>query len=495
MTGQTAAAMPRLLIVEDDLGLCGQYRWAFPEFEVLFAHDRAQALMLAQSARPAVAIMDLGLPPDPDGVSEGFATLDGLTRQAPEIKIIVATSHGDRSHALRAIAAGAYDFCEKPIEISVLTTIVSRSLKLHKLETENREASGSTNPPHGDIITADPAMLKICRDVEKLAGMSATALLSGEAGSGKAYLAQAIHTLGPRASQPYITVHCGNTPEALLESELFGHERWAFSGVLSQTPGQIEAAGAGTLFLNEIGEMSLAVQARLLRLLRDGKFERVGGREALPSSVRILAATGLDLESRLARGAFNGELYYRLTAVTLRVPPLRDRRGDPALLARHFLTEFARAYGRTVRGVSEDALAALAAHAWPGNVRELESRMRRAVVMAAGRLVTASDLELAPGIEDMTAYDLRAARARAEREVVQRALARSNGTLATAARLLGVSRPTLYSLLEAHGLTSDGAGASEPAIGSERTPRPGEPAGITIAVNGPSRAHTSRGIG
>ncbi len=472
-------AKPRLLIVEDDLGLCGQYRWAFPEFEVLFAHDRTQALELALKSHPAVSIMDLGLPPDPDGVSEGFATLDGLTRQAPETKIIVATSHGDRSHALRAIAAGAYDFCEKPIDINVLTTIVSRSLKLHTLETENRQAAGATAPPLGDIITADPAMLKVCREIEKLAGMSVATLLTGEDGTGKAYLAHAIHRLGPRAAQPFISVHCGTTPEALLESELFGHERWAFSGALSQTPGKIEAAGGGTLFLNEIAEMAPAVQVRLLRLLRDGVFERVGGREAQKANVRIVAATSRDLESRLAEGVFNGELFYRLTAVTVRVPPLRERKGDPALLARHFLTEFARSYGRSVRGVSEDALAALAAHAWPGNTRELEGRMRRAVVMAGGRLVTASDLELAPGIEDMTAYDLRAARARAERDVVLRALARSNGTLATAARLLGVSRPTLYSLLEAHGLNAEGPAAPDTTLGSR------DPVG----------AQTSRGTG
>lgn len=489
-------SLPRLLIVEDDLGLCGQYRWAFPEFEVLFAHDRTQALAVAQKARPAIAIMDLGLPPDPDGVSEGFATLDGLTRQAPETKIIVATSHGDRSHALRAIAAGAYDFCEKPIDINILTTIVSRSLKLHTLETENRQASGSTKPPQGDIITTDLAMLKICRELEKLAGMSVAALLTGEAGTGKAYLAQAIHNLGPRAAQPYVTVNCGTTPEVLLESELFGHERWAFSGALSQTPGQIEAAAGGTLFLNEIGEMPMAVQTRLLRLLKDGKFERVGGREALPSAVRIVAATTRDLESRLAQGVFNGELYYRLTAVTIRVPPLRARKGDPALLARHFVAEFARSYGRAVRGVSEDALAALAVHNWPGNTRELVSRVRRAVVMAGGRLVTAADLELAPGIEDMTAYDLRAARARAEREVVQRALARSNGTLAIAARLLGISRPTLYSLLEAHGLNADGVDVVSGAeTGLDATPQPHNQLNNALAASSPVGAHTSRGIG
>ena len=438
------------------MGLCGQYRWAFPDFQVLFAHDRPQAMELAVKERPAIAIMDLGLPPDPDGVSEGFATLDGIARRVPDMKVIVATSHGDRSHALRAVAAGAYDFCEKPIEIGVLSTIVSRSLKLHRLEHENRQAAEIASSPIRDIVTADPGMMKVCREIEKLAATSVAVLLTGEDGTGKEVLARALHDLGPRAAGPFVSLHCGTTPEALLESEIFGHERWAFSGALSQTPGKIEAAAGGTLFLDEIGELPRAVQVKLLRLLRDGVFERVGGREAVPADVRIVTATATDFDAALEQGSFNGDLYYRVTAVRVRVPPLRDRGGDAALLARFFLGEFARAFGRSVRGLSEDALKAIATHAWPGNIREMENRMKRAVVMAETRMVTAADLELAPGVEDMTAYDLRAARARAERDVVQRALARSNGTLATAAKLLGVSRPTLYSLLDSHGLSADG---------------------------------------
>ena len=444
--------VPKLLIIEDDLGLCGQYRWAFPSCEVLFAHDRSQALALASSARPAVAIMDLGLPPDPDGVSEGFATLDQLARQAPDTKVIVATSHGDRSHALRAIAAGAYDFCEKPIDIGVLTTIVDRSLRLHMLEHGNRRRTESPSPKLGAVLTGNAAMQKICEEIGTLAAASVPVLLLGEPGTGKAALARALHDAGSRRAGPFVTLACGSTPEALLETELFGHERWAFAGAISQTPGLIEAAAGGTLFLDEIADLPRPVQARLLRLLRDQVFERVGGREPVQTGARIVVSTCQDLQARMAAGSFGGDLYYRLSPVTVRVPPLRDRGNDPALLARHFLAELAPAFGRTVRGLSDDALAAIAGHTWPGNIRELEHRMKRAVVMAQGRMVTASDLELSPGVEDMTAYDLRAARARAERDVVSRALARSNGTLATAARLLGVSRPTLYSLLDAHGL-------------------------------------------
>lgn len=445
---------PKLLIIEDDLGLCSQYRWAFPECEVLFAHTRAQALAIALKERPQVAIMDLGLPPDPDGVSEGFATLDGLARQTPETKIIVATSHGDRTHALRAVAAGAYDFCEKPIDIQVLGTIVQRSLRLRTLEAENRRLSEAPAPsPIKQIVTADPGMLKVCRDVEKLAAANVSVLLLGESGTGKEALARALHDLGPRARQPFVAINCGAIPETLLESELFGHERGAFTGAVKQTQGRIELANRGTLFLDEIGDLPHALQVKLLRFLQDQVVERIGGRQPIQVDVRVVSATNQALQDQVDAGRFRGDLFYRLNPVTVRVPPLRDRGADPLLLARYFLARFNREFGRSIRGLSDDAMAALAEHRWPGNIRELENRMKRAVVMSEARFVSAADLELAPGVEDMTAYDLRSARSRAERDVVQRALARSDGRLATAARLLGISRPTLYSLLETHGLS------------------------------------------
>jgi len=450
-------SLPKLLIVEDDMGLCSQYRWAFPSCEVLFAHTRAQALQVAAKERPAVAIMDLGLPPDPDGVSEGFATLDGMSRQVPDTKVIVATSHGDRSHALRAIAAGAYDFCEKPIDIGMLSTIVIRSLRLRTLEDENRRNQDSPAPsPIKGIVAADSAMMKVCRDVEKLAPANVAVLLLGESGTGKEALARALHDLSPRARQPFVAINCGAIPEALLESELFGHERGAFTGAVKQTLGKIELASKGTLFLDEIGDLPHPLQVKLLRFLQEQVVERIGGRQPIKVDVRVVSATNAMLQDQVDQGRFRGDLFYRLNAVTIRIPPLRNRGGDRLLLARHFLGLFSREFGRSVRGFSDDALAALEAHPWPGNIRELENRMKRAVLMSEGRLITATDLELAAGVEDLTAYDLRTARARAEREVVQRALARSSGTLATAARLLGISRPTLYTLLEAHGLEASG---------------------------------------
>ena len=462
-------AKPKLLIIEDDLGLCGQYRWAFPAFEVLFAHDRVQALALAQKEHPPLAIMDLGLPPDPDGVSEGFATLDGMLRQSPETKVVIATSHADRSHALRAIAAGAYDFCEKPIDIQVLSMIAERGLRLSLLEAENRRLQDGASSPIKRIITADDGMLKVCRDVEKLAGANVTVLVLGESGTGKEALARALHDLGPRAKQPFVAINCGAIPENLLESELFGYERGAFTGAVKQTPGRIETANKGTLFLDEIGDLPHQLQVKLLRFLQDQRVERIGGRAPIQVDVRVVSATNALLQSQVDGGSFRSDLFYRLNSITLKVPPLRDRAGDAVLLGRYFLTMFNREFGRSVKGFSDDALLALAAHPWPGNVRELENRVKRAVVMSENRLLAASDLELAPPDEDLSLYDLRQARARAEREVVQRALARSNGQLSAASRLLGISRPTLYSLLETHGMAADVAEAEAVPNGSGMT--------------------------
>jgi two-component system NtrC family response regulator len=456
---------PKLLIIEDDLGLCGQYRWAFPAFEVMLAHDRVQALSIAAKEQPRLAIMDLGLPPDPDGVSEGFATLDGLLKQSSVTKVIVATSHADRSHALRAIAAGAYDFCEKPIDIQVLSMIVDRGLRLSALEAENRRLSDlseqGTTSPIKRLITSDEGMLKVCRDVEKLAGANVTVLLLGESGTGKEALARALHDLGPRARQPFVAINCGAIPENLLESELFGYERGAFTGAVKQTPGRIETAHKGTLFLDEIGDLPHPLQVKLLRFLQDQVIERIGGRKSIQVDVRIVSATNMTLETQITAGRFREDLFYRLNSVSLRIPPLRDRPGDPLLLARFFLHRFNREFGRNLRGLTNEATAAIIRHGWPGNVRELENRMKRAVVMSDGTLVDTEDLELTPRADDAALnLDLRTARLRAEREVLQVALAQSNGTLSQAARLLGISRPTLYGLLETHGMA--GAADAEP---------------------------------
>ena len=449
-------AKPKLLIVEDDEGLCSQYRWAFPACDVLMAHARPQAIALVKREGPPVAIMDLGLPPDPDGVSEGFATLDEIQALAPKTKVIVVTGNGERSNALKAIASGAYDFCEKPVEIALLRTIIERALNLYRLEEENRAlASTPVRSPIVRIVTGNPGMLKLCRDVEKLATTNVPVLLLGESGTGKEALAQALHDLGPRKRFPFVAINCGAIPENLLESELFGHERGAFTGAVKQSIGKIETANKGTLFLDEVGDLPHPLQVKLLRFLQDQIVERVGGRQKIQVDVRIVSATNASLEDKIAQGVFREDLFYRMNAVTVRIPPLRDRGGDAVLLANYFLSRFNQEFGRNLRGFTEAAGAAITTHPWPGNVRELENRMKRAVVMAERRVIDALDMELAPPVEGPPDLDLRAARLRAEREVVHIAWARSNHTLSVAARLLGISRPTLYGLLEAHGIEVD----------------------------------------
>ena len=474
-------AKPKLLVVEDDPGLSSQYRWAFDDCEVFCARDRPAALAIIAREHPPVAIMDLGLPPDPDGVSEGFATLDGGLRQAPDMKVIIATSHGDRSHALRAIAAGAYDFCEKPVEIEVLRAIVARTRRVHGLEAENRRllevpAAGRIK----GIVTASPAMLKVCATIERLATTNVTVLLTGESGTGKEALARALHDLGPRSRAPFVALNCGAIPENLLESELFGHERGAFTGAVARTIGKIESATKGTLFLDEIGDLPLPLQVKLLRFLQEQTIERIGGRQTIAVDVRVVSATNQTLEDQVAAGLFRSDLFYRLNSVTVRIPPLRERPGDALLLARYFLNRFNPEFSRNLRGFSEAAVSAISGHDWPGNVRELENRLKRGVVMADGKLIDDADLELAAVTDgqDML-LDLRAARLRAELDVLQKALARSHGGMSATAKLLGISRPTLYSLLATHGLSSHA-----PAAGAaEQDDEPADPVHDDMLVN------------
>ena len=449
-------AKAKLLIIEDDEGLCSQYRWAFPEYDLFFAHTRAQGVALALKEQPAVAVTDLGLPPDADGVSEGFAALDTFANQLPKMKVIVATSHGERAHALRAVRSGAYDFCEKPADIEMLRSIVARAQRLHALEEENRIlAAAPTASPIKRIITAADSMLKVCRTIERLAPTNVSVMLLGDSGTGKEALAHALHDMGPRAKAPFVAINCGAIPENLLESELFGYERGAFTGAVKQTIGKIEAANKGTLFLDEIGDLPYQLQVKLLRFLQEQVNERVGGRQTISVDVRVVSATNMNLDDQVGSGKFRNDLLYRLNPVTVRIPPLRERPGDVMLLARFFLGRYNQEFSRSLRGFTEAAVAAIEAHPWPGNVRELENRMKRAAVMADGRLIDAADLELAADTASLEDLDLRAARLRAERVVLTKALDRSGGRYAIAAKLLGVSRPTLYALLESHGMTVD----------------------------------------
>jgi two-component system NtrC family response regulator len=442
-----------ILLVEDDEGLIRQYRWALADCEVAVASNRENAIAEFRRVRPPVVILDLGLPPEPETVREGMITLEAILATAPETKVIVATGQENHEAALRAIALGAYDFVQKPVDVDLLRHMIERAARLADLEGENRRLLElAPRSPIDGIVAASPQMSRALRTIEKIAPTDVAVLLLGESGTGKEVLAQAIHRLSPRAKKPFVAINCAAIPETLLESELFGHEKGAFTGAVKQTIGKIETAHGGTLFLDEIGDVPMPMQVKLLRFLQDQVVERIGGHRPIQVDVRIVCATNQNLDDFMATGKFREDLYYRLNEVRMVIPPLREREGDPILLATYFLKKFNGQFSRKLKGFGSDALAAIATHPWRGNVRELENRVKRAVVMADGATISAADLELAAAELPNGSLDLREARARAERGVVQIALAQTNGNLSRASKLLGISRPTLYGLLEGLGL-------------------------------------------
>jgi len=445
--------MKKLLIVEDDLGLQRQLRWAYEGYQVLTAADRATAIDLLRAEEPDVVTLDLGLPPDPDGVSEGFATLADILRLKPDTKVIVASGHGARESALRAIGEGAWDFYQKPIDIDALGMIVSRAFHVHALEAENRrlaaQAGGAVGL--GGIISASPEMLKVTRTIERVAAADVSVMLLGASGTGKELLARGLHEASPRRNGAFVAINCAAIPETLLESELFGHEKGAFTGAIKTTEGKIEQAQGGTLFLDEVGDIPLPLQVKLLRFLQERVIERIGGRKAIPVNTRIVCATHQDVDAMIADGRFRDDLYYRLAEIVVRIPSLAERPGDAVLLARHFVAKHAKAMHSAVTGLSPDACAAIERWSWPGNVRELENRVKRAVIMAEGKQVAAADLDL-PGADAAEPINLKAVREAADRAAITSALARADGNISNTAKLLGISRPTLYDLLKSYDL-------------------------------------------
>ena len=449
----TMAMREKLLIVEDNPGLQSQLRWAFEDYAVVLAEDRESALNELRRHEPAVMTLDLGLPPDPANAGEGLRTLEQVLSLAPHTKVIVVTGNDDRENAVRAVGLGAYDFYQKPVDPQVLGLIVQRAFQLHELEEANRRlmSRGEATPLEG-IIAASPEMLKACRMVERVAPTDATVLLLGESGTGKELLARAIHDLSPRRKKRFVAISCAAIPEALLESELFGYEKGAFTGAAKQTVGKVELAQGGTLFLDEIGDLPQPLQAKLLRFLQERVIERVGGREEIAVDVRVVGATHQNMPQLVKDGSFREDLYYRINEITLHIPPLRDRSGDAVLLARAFMQRFMQQNGRSLRGFSDEAIAAIEAHPWRGNARELENRVKRAVIMADNSRIEPGDLELEIPDGDAQPINLRQAREAAEREVLQRALAVSDGNMSKAAQALGISRPTLYDLMNKFGM-------------------------------------------
>jgi two-component system NtrC family response regulator len=451
----TNSSEPRvLLVVEDDEGLQRQLKWAYEGYQVICAGDRTAAIEALRAHEPAVVTLDLGLPPDPDGTDEGFAALEEILRLKPDTKVIVATGHGARESATRAIAMGAYDFYKKPVDIDELGLIVARAFHLHEIEEENRRLeSGTAGTVLGSIITGADEMLKVAKTIERVASADVSVMLLGASGTGKELLARAVHEKSGRKGA-FVAINCAAIPENLLEAELFGYERGAFTGAVKSNVGKIELAEGGTLFLDEVGDIPLPLQVKLLRFLQERVIERIGGRAGIAVDTRIVCATHQDLDAMTADGRFREDLYYRLAEIVVKIPSLAERSGDSVLLARHFATRFARELNPAVQSLAPDAIDAIDAYPWPGNVRELENRIKRAVIMADGKSVTATDLDLpsTAAAEEPVAINLRAAREVADRRAIRHAMSRTDNNISGAAKLLGISRPTLYDLLKQYRL-------------------------------------------
>lgn len=439
--------MKTLLAIDDDLGIQKQLKWSLTDYEVVFAEDRSSALQQLRRYEPAVVTLDLGLPPDPTNASEGLACLTEILQHNPNTKVIVITGSTDTEHALQAISLGAYDYYQKPIDVDVLNVIVSRAFKLSEIETENRVLK-ATAYKQQDIIGNSESILKACRMVEKIAPTEITTLLLGESGTGKEVFARAIHKQSPRADKPFVAINCASIPDNLLESELFGYEKGAFTGAHKTTLGKIETANGGTLMLDEIGDMPLALQAKMLRFLQERVIERVGGRAEIEVDVRVVCATHRNLAEMVAEQSFREDLFYRVSEITLNIPPLRNRGHDIVIIAKALLHRFNAEFNTNIQGFTEDAINAMLGHRWPGNIRELQNKLKSAVILADTKFITAEDLGLITSNQPNTIPTLRKVREQAETQAIRHAFNVANGNLSKTADLLGVTRPTLYSLID-----------------------------------------------
>lgn len=447
------------MIVDDDPGVRRTLKWSLDRYDLVTAADRTSAISQFTKHRPAVVALDMGLPPAVDDASEGLAILDAVLALEPTTKVIMVSGNGDRANALRAIARGAVDFYAKPIDEDVLALIIERAFHIYDLETENRQLRAATSGQFHGIITADRSMQELCRLIEKVAPSNVAVLIGGESGTGKELAARALHRLSPQAESAFTAINCAAIPENLLESELFGHEKGAFTGADRQVKGKIELADGGTLFLDEIGDMPLPLQAKLLRFLQERQIERIGGRVPIPVDVRVISATHQRLDEMIEDGSFRQDLYYRLAQLTIQIPPLRDRGEDVVLIARHLIEQFAVEHAKQPPRLGPDAMTVLLDHDWPGNIRELENRLRQAVILEENATITAADFDLArtagsPPSSKVKLTTLRQARERAERDVLTATLTTVDGNLSEAAKRLDISRPTIYNLMRQHGISN-----------------------------------------
>ncbi len=450
----------KLLIVEDDPGLQSQMRWCFEDTDVHVASDREAALSILRREEPQVVTLDLGLPPDPGGSTEGFQALEDILRLAPSTKVIVVTGREEKENAVKAVGLGASDFFQNPLDADILSFIVDRAFRIHELEKKNQELStGSFSSPLAGVIASSKKMLDVCRMIERIAPADVTTLLLGETGTGKEVLAKAIHQVSPRHKKPFVAINCGAIPENLLESELFGHEKGAFTGATQAKQGKIELAHGGTLFLDEIGDMPMPLQVKLLRFLQERVIERVGGVKPIPVDVRVVCATHQNIQQLIDQSLFREDLYYRVSEITLNIPPIREREGDAIIIAQALLKSFSQQMNRSNLAFNEDAMRAIKSYPWPGNVREIINKVKRAVIMAENKKVSASDLELCDisALAD-EALNLRQIRDTAEKAAVVQAIQATENNMAQAARLLGITRPTLYNLTEKFGIHTNEKG-------------------------------------
>jgi two-component system, NtrC family, response regulator len=448
----------KLLVIEDDSGLQKQLKWGFADYDVVIAGDRSEAITALRRHMPKVVTLDLGLPPDPANASEGLKILEEILDLAPATKVIVVTGNDDRDNAIKAVALGAYDFYHKPVDLDVLNLIISRAFQLIQLEQDKQILEQQAQEPLTGLIAASEQMQKLIRTVEKVAPTQATTLLLGESGTGKEVLAKAIHQLSARKNKPFIAVNCAAIPENLLESELFGYEKGAFTGATQQTKGKIEYAEGGTFFLDEIGDLPFSLQAKLLRFIQERKIERLGGRKEIPVDVRIVCATHQNIQTHIEEGKFREDLYYRVSEISLKIPPLRERKGDAIVIASALLHRYCSENNKkNIKGFTDQAAQAIQSYSWPGNIRQLENKVKRAVIMCEGSKVTLEDMELSQGedAEDVP-FNLKQVREVAETAAITRALIVCNHNVTDTAKLLGVTRPTLYALFSKYGIDAAG---------------------------------------
>lgn len=445
---------PKILIVDDDAGICTQMKWALiKEYTIFIAQDRGEALRLFKEERTPVVILDLGLPPKADGVEEGFLTLAELLEEDSFVKVIIITGREEKDNALRAVSQGGYDFFYKPIVIEDLKVVVRRALYLYNLEQEHVTLQKEMEVERFEGMLGNSAeMQEVFNAISKVATTNVPVLILGESGTGKELAARAIHKLSDRAKKPFVAINCGAIPENLLESELFGHEKGAFTGAHIQRKGKVEMSNMGTLFLDEIGELPMYLQVKLLRFLQESVIEHVGGRELITVDTRIISATNVDLKKAMEEGRFREDLFYRLSVVVIYMPPLRQRQCDLMLLANAFFQEFTHKNRKKLTGFSKPVIQAIQAHAWPGNVRELKNRIERAVIMAEGKKITPKDMELESPYSHYDGLSLKEAKECVEKELIQKAMIRNKGKISKVAEELNISRPSLYELIDRHGI-------------------------------------------